>query len=126
MLHFEAALLGRLIYRMKCKFRSDKGLKNMEKTNRALLNYLKLSLENDYRYLKDCTKLSKISKFVTLPTKQMLEYTLVRTQSFAKLMCRIESVSREAAGFLKSRINIGQAWDVSMIALSIVSRIWYA
>ncbi|XP_033225113.1 uncharacterized protein LOC117178025 [Belonocnema kinseyi] len=124
MLHFEAALLGRLIYRMKCKFRSDKGLKNMEKTNRALLNYLKLSLENDYKYLMECTEMVAFSDNVILPTKQMVEYTLVRTQSFAKLMCRIENVSQEAAHFLKSRVNIGQAWDVSLIALSVVSRIW--
>ena len=125
MLHFEAAVLGRLIYRMKCKFRSDKGLKSMEKTNRALLNYLKLSLEKDYKYLKECTNMISFSNYIILPTKQMVEYTLVRTQSFAKLMCRIESVSQEAAHFLKSRVNIGQAWEVSLIALSVISRIWY-
>ncbi|XP_043465686.1 uncharacterized protein LOC122500688 isoform X2 [Leptopilina heterotoma] len=124
MLHFEAAILGRLIYRMKCKFRSDKGLKNMEKTNRALLNYLKLCLENDYKYLKECTEINSHLNYVILPTTQMMEYTLIKTQSFAKLMCRIENVSQEAGCFLKSRIITGQAWEVSLIALSVISRIW--
>lgn len=124
MLHFEAAILGRLIYRMKCKFRSDKGLKNMEKTNRALLNYLRLCLENDYKYLRECTEINAHTNYVILPTTQMMEYTLIKTQSFAKLMCRIESVSQEAAYFLKSRIITGQAWEVSLIALSVISRIW--
>ncbi|XP_051174874.1 uncharacterized protein LOC127290394 [Leptopilina boulardi] len=124
MLHFESAVLGRLIYRMKCKFRSDKGLKNMEKTNRALLNYLKLCLENDYKYLKESVEIDSYSNDVTLPTRQLIEYTLVKTQSFAKLMCRIESVSQEAAGFLNSRIITGHSWEVSLIALSVISRIW--
>lgn len=125
MLHFEAAVLGRLIYRMKCKFRSDKGLKNMEKTNRALLNYLKLCLENDYKYLKECIDINSYTNCVTLPTRQMVEYTLVKTQSFAKLMSRVENVSQEAARFLNSRIITGQSWAVSLIALSVISRIWY-
>lgn len=35
-LETETALLSRCIYRMKMKFRSDKGLKAMEKTNRFI------------------------------------------------------------------------------------------
>lgn len=122
MLPTEAAILSRLIYRMKSKFRSDKGLKNMEKVNRALLNYLKLSLEQDYKYLIDNIIHGDYS--VSLPTKQMLQYVLTRTQSFAKLMCRVETVAQIAANFLRARISLGQAWTVSIISYSVVSRIW--
>ncbi|XP_063975920.1 uncharacterized protein LOC135161874 isoform X2 [Diachasmimorpha longicaudata] len=121
-LNTEAAILSRLIYRMKSKFRSDKGLKNMEKLNSALLNYLKLSIERDYEYLKANTALNENN--ATLPSRQMAEYVLVRTQGFAKLMCRIESVAKTAADFLKTRVNLGQAWTVSAIAYSVISRIW--
>ncbi|CAD6214582.1 GSCOCG00004126001-RA-CDS [Cotesia congregata] len=117
----EATILSRLIYRMKTKFRNDKGLKNMEKVNRALLNYLKLTLENEYQYLIDNTV---ISSTVSLPTKQMLQYVLIRTQGFAKLMCRIENVSKCAATFFRGRIQIGHAWTPSTIAYAILSRIW--
>ncbi|XP_014295957.2 uncharacterized protein LOC103569720 [Microplitis demolitor] len=117
----EATILSRLIYRMKTKFRNDKGLKNMEKVNRALLNYLKLSLENEYKYLIDNVV---ISDTVSLPTRQMLQYVLSRTQGFAKLMCRIENVSKCAATFFRARIQIGHAWTPSTIAYAVLSRIW--
>lgn len=80
----EAALLSRLIYRMKCKFRNDKGLKYMGKVNKALLNYLSLALAKEYKNLIDYTEVE--GGTVTLPSRQMLEYVLVRIQGFAKLM----------------------------------------
>lgn len=121
-LHTEAALLSRLIYRMKSKFRSDKGLKSMEKVNRALLNYLNTSFDKDYKFMLDYTEVNR--GIVSLPSKQTLEYILVRIQGFAKLMCRIESMSMMAASILQSRFYIGQAWAVAMIAYAVVSRIW--
>lgn len=107
---------------MKWKLRSDKGLKSMEKINRALLNYLNLSLEREYNNLRDNIVITKDG--ISLPSRQMLQYVLVRTQGFAKLMCRIESVAMSAAEYFKNRINIGHAWTMSVIAYSIISRIW--
>ncbi|XP_014213256.1 uncharacterized protein LOC106642867 [Copidosoma floridanum] len=121
-LHAEAALLSRLIYRMKSKFRSDKGLKHMEKVNRALLNYLNMSLHKDYEILQKYTEIN--NGIVSLPSRQTLEYVLVRTQGFAKLMCRVESMAVTAASILQSRLYIGQSWTVAMIAFAVISRIW--
>lgn len=122
LLHKEAAILSRLIYRMKRKFRNDKGVKAMSKINRALLNYLSLSLEKEYENLKSYIEVD--DKYVTLPSKQMVEYVLVRTQGFAKLLIRVEEVSKHSAHFLKSRITMGHAWSVALIAYAVVSRIW--
>lgn len=121
-LHTEAALLSRLIYRMKSKFRSDKGLKHMEKVNRALLNYLNMSMEREYGLLKEYTEIN--NGIVSLPPRQTLEYVLVKTQGFAKLMCRIESTAVTAGNFLKSRLHIGQSWSIAIIAYAVISRIW--
>ncbi|XP_058792007.1 uncharacterized protein LOC131664722 [Phymastichus coffea] len=121
-MHAEAALLSRLIYRMKSKFRSDKGLKHMEKVNRALLNYLNMSLDKEYELLKECTEIN--NSIVSLPPQQTLEYVLVRTQGFAKLMCRVESTCMIAAYFFKSRLHIGQSWPIAMVAYGVISRIW--
>nr|XP_033336887.1 uncharacterized protein LOC117226537 [Megalopta genalis] len=121
-LHKEAAILSRLIYRMKSKFRNDKGMKAMSKLNRALLNYLSLCLEKEYENLRNYIEFD--CKYVKLPTKQMVEYVLVRTQGFAKLMARIEEISKHAAHFLRNRIMLGHAWPVAIIAYSVVSRIW--
>lgn len=122
-LHMEAALLSRLIYRMKTKFRNDKGLKHMEKMNKALINYLNMTLGKEYTNLKCCTE--KEDKVICLPSRQMLEYVLVRTQGFAKLMVRVEEVARYSAHFFKTRITLGHAWTISLIAYAVVSRIWY-
>jgi hypothetical protein len=122
-LNKEAALLSRLIYRMKSKFRNDKGFKYMEKVNRGLLNYLNMSLEKEYQILKEYTVLS--NEIVSLPSKQMIEYVLIRTQGFAKLMCHIESTALQAGEILKSRLHLGQFWSVAIIAYVVISRIWY-
>lgn len=122
LLHKEAAMLSRLIYRMKSKFRNDKGVKAMSKLNRAMLNYLSLSLEKEYENLRNYVELE--GTYFKIPTKQMVEYVLVRTQGFAKLMVRVEEVSKHAAHFLRSRIMIGHAWSIATIAYSVVSRIW--
>ncbi|XP_034940834.1 uncharacterized protein [Chelonus insularis] len=121
-IHKEAAVLSRFIYRMKKKFRHDKGLKSIEKVNRALLNYLHISLENEYKYLIDNTLIN--NKLTKLPTRQMLQYVLTRTQGYCMLLYRIEKVSIEAAQFFKTRIQLGQAWTFSAFIYSIISRIW--
>lgn len=120
--HTEAAILSRLIYRMKSKFRNDKGLKNMEKINRALLNYLEIKLQKEFNDLRNY--IESDGKMVNLPTRQMLEYVLVRIQGFAKLMARVESVAKQSAEFWNTRICIGHAWIISVIAYAVVSRVW--
>lgn len=121
-MHVEATILSRLIYRMKCKFRNDKGFKNIEKVNRALLNYLGLSLEKEYKNFQSYIEVD--NGVVTLPSKQMLEYVLVRTQGFAKLLTRIEEVAKYAGIFLRTRILLGHAWTVTLVAYAVISRIW--
>lgn len=108
---------------MKRKFRNDKGVKSMSKINKVLLKYLSLSLEKEYENLKNYVEIDE--KYITLSSKQMVEYVLVKTQGFAKLMLRLEEVSKHAAYFLKCRINLGHAWSTAIIAYAVVSRIWY-
>ncbi|XP_068972683.1 nucleolus and neural progenitor protein [Bombus flavifrons] len=122
LLHKEAAILSRLIYRMKRKFRNDKGVKSMSKINKVLLKYLSLSLEKEYENLKSYVEIDE--KYITLSSKQMVEYVLVKTQGFAKLMLRLEEVSKHAAYFLKCRISLGHAWSTAITAYAVVSRIW--
>ncbi|KAL0129768.1 hypothetical protein PUN28_001792 [Cardiocondyla obscurior] len=122
-LHLNAAVLSRLIYRMKSKFRNDKGLKYMAKLNKALLNYYNMSLEKEYTTLQSDLRLE--DKSYVLPSKQNVEYMLVRTLGFAKLMTRVEEISRYTSHFLKARIKLGHAWTVALIAYATTSRIWF-
>ncbi|XP_011866262.1 PREDICTED: uncharacterized protein LOC105561140 isoform X2 [Vollenhovia emeryi] len=122
-LHLNAAALTRLVYRMKSKFRGDKGLKCMTKLNKALLNYYNMPLKREYTMLR-CDLRMQDGAYV-LPSRQGLEYVLVRTQGFAKLMSRIEQVAWRASHFLKARIELGHAWSVALVAYATTSRIWF-
>lgn len=122
-LHLNATLLSRLIYRMKSKFRNDKGLKCMMKLNRALLNYYNMSLKKEYRTLQSDLRME--DGMYVLPSRQSLEYVLVRTQGFGKLFTRMEEISKYTSYFLRARIKLGHAWSVALIAYATTSRIWY-
>ncbi|KAH0945899.1 hypothetical protein HN011_001986 [Eciton burchellii] len=121
--HKEAAVLGRLIYRMKSKFRNDKGLKSMAQLNKTLITYNTLSLVDEYKTLQNY--IQKEDGILSLPSRQMLEYVLIRTQGSAKLMAKIEETARYAGHFLKARMVLGHAWSISLVAYACVSRIWF-
>lgn len=121
-LHTEATALSRLIYRMKSKFRNDKGLKSMVKLNKALINYYNMFLPEAYKNLESIIEMEDGTYI--LPSKQMIQYVLVRTQGFAKLMSQIGNTARYAAHFFKARISLGHAWSIALLAYANVSRIW--
>ncbi|XP_046396507.1 uncharacterized protein LOC124163564 [Ischnura elegans] len=130
-LHVEAALLSRIIYRMKTKFRHDKGLKLMEKVNRCLLQYLRVNLASVYGNFTSCFKtaldgehMSAFSRKVHAPSRQMLEFLILRTLGFIKLLSKAVQYCEEAAIYLQNRIYIGHSWNYALVALSIISRIW--
>ncbi|XP_034242871.1 uncharacterized protein LOC117646182 [Thrips palmi] len=120
----EAATLSRLIHRVRSMFRGDKGYKSIQKVHQCLRNFLAINLvsvyENFFRTVPwDCS-----DKEIFCPTRQMLEYVLIRTQGFAALLSRIVHTCLEAASFLKGRMNLGHHWPVALLCLSAVSRIW--
>lgn len=64
-------------------------------------------------------------KEIYCPTRQMLEHILVRTQGLVALLCRIVHTCMETAFFFKTRMSSGHNWQVSLLCLSVVSRVWY-
>lgn len=122
-LHKEAAVLSRLIYRMKNKFRNDKGLRSMIALNKTLIHYYNMFLPKAYENLQSIIEMEDESYI--LPSKQMVEYVLVRTQGFANLMAKIGNIARYAAHFFKERMSLGHAWNIAIIAYANVCRIWY-
>lgn len=120
----EAATLSRLIYRMKSMFRGDKGFKAIEKINHCLRHYLSLNLTPIYDNFFRTIPWDSSEKFLYCPTRQMLEYILVRTQGLAALLCRIVHTSMEAAFLFKTRMSTGHNWQVSLLCLGVASRIW--
>ncbi|XP_077285839.1 uncharacterized protein LOC143911011 [Arctopsyche grandis] len=121
-LHKEAAVLSRLIYKLGTKFRHDIGFSYLRRTNVALLKYLNLQLLKDIN-----TFLEVITNVIQnyFPTRQMFEFILVRLQTFSKIMSRIHVCSKKAASFYFDRIRRGDAWWLSFMPYSVLCRIWY-
>ncbi|XP_011162147.2 uncharacterized protein LOC105197467 [Solenopsis invicta] len=118
----EFAILNRLMYRMATKFRHDQGLNHMWMMRSALRKIRGMALEKEYTNLRSDLRMR--DGMHILPSRQRLEYMLLRLQGFGKLMLRIRDVSRTTAYFWLSRIKSGQAWTVATIANSLASRIW--
>ncbi|XP_021933480.1 uncharacterized protein LOC110836528 [Zootermopsis nevadensis] len=122
-LHAEAATLSRLLYRIKSKLRCDKGFKCMKKVNHGLLCYLSMDLATVFNAIKP-SPCDNGYQTMCAPSRQMLEWVLVRTQGFARLFCQVMQTCRDAAIYMKCRLRLGHMWDIALISLGIVSRIW--
>ncbi|XP_068085398.1 ABC transporter F family member 4 [Anabrus simplex] len=123
-LHMEAALLSRVLYRMKSKYRQNIGFKNIEKVNRGLLQYLSLDLFGVYSTFTALVPQVPRDPQVYLPTRQMLEWVLVRTQGFARLFCFIAQKCREAARHFHFLVTLGHTWETALLCMGLASRIW--
>lgn len=120
--HSEAAILSRLIYKLGTKFRHDIGFLFLKKTHVAVKKYLNLNLLNNLKTFSDVV--SDVMKGY-YPTRQMLEFILIRLQTFSKLMNRIEICAKKSATLYLERIRRGDAWWLSFMPYSVLSRIWY-
>lgn len=122
-LHVEAALLSRCIYRMKLKFRNCKDFKSLEKINRILLTYLEMNIKSTLKTFYGLVPPEVGSICTYLPTKNILNYVLVRLQGLAKLMCRLVETTQIALEHFKERIRLGHFWYLALIGSGIASRL---
>ncbi|KAJ8927589.1 hypothetical protein NQ314_019934 [Rhamnusium bicolor] len=122
-MYAEFTVLSRIVYRMKQKFRSAKDFKALQKINKALDNYFNMDI---LRNLKNFMHLipSRYKDETYLPTKNLLDYILIRLQGLVKLMERIIETCKIAAYLLDKRIHTGHFWKIAFIIFSIVSRIY--
>lgn len=68
-------------------------------------------------------KLNLVDTFV--PSKQLLQWLLVKLQSYGKLLHRANECCFYSATMLNHRLRTGHNWVEIMTALSMISRIWY-
>lgn len=120
-LHNESAIVSRFIYKFDKKFRNDLGYRNLKKVNTALKKYLLLNLMKDVENFISALP-SEDDQY--LPTRQMLEYLLVRIITFSKLMFRICVCSKQAAIFYLDRVKRGESHWMSLMPYALLSRVW--
>ncbi|XP_023012322.1 uncharacterized protein [Leptinotarsa decemlineata] len=119
----EFLVLSRIIYRMKQKFRSAKDFKALEKLNKALEILFKLDIQNDVTTFMELIP-PRYKDETYLPTKNMLDYLLVRFQGLTKLMERIVETCKISAFLLSMRMKTGHFWRVGFISFALVSRVY--
>lgn len=106
------------------KFRHDIGHSYVRRTNIALLKYLNFEILNDLKTFLSMLPTTSSSEMY-LPTRQMLEYVLVRFQTFAKIVFRIVICSKNAATFYFERIKRGDSAWLSLMPYTVLSRVWH-
>ncbi|KAF6208400.1 hypothetical protein GE061_016854 [Apolygus lucorum] len=117
-LHKEAALLSRFVYRMKKVFRQDKGFKYIQMLLKTLKNHLSLDLRQVITTLRDGCYESYY------PSTQMMEWGLVSVMRFSALFHRAHFLSERCASILKERFSTGHHWKLAALCLGIISRVW--
>ncbi|XP_045534690.1 nucleolus and neural progenitor protein [Papilio machaon] len=122
-LHNESALLSRFIYKYDKKFRNDIGYRIFKKINTTLRRYLMLNIIKDIENFA-LTLPNDTESDEYLPTRQMLQYVLVRLVSFSKLMLRISVCCKKAAVFYLDRVKRGESHWMSLMPYALLCRIW--
>lgn len=123
-LYAEHLLLSRIVYRMKQKFRTSKDFKSLEKLNKALRRYFNMNISSDVQTLCDLLIPEYCRNELYLPTKNVVDYILVRLQGVAKLMEYIIGTCTETGYMLNIRLYTGHFWKIGFILFSIVARIY--
>ncbi|CAD0199742.1 unnamed protein product [Chrysodeixis includens] len=122
-LHKEGAICSRFIYKYDKKFQNDIGYRNLRKVNTALKKYLSLNLLKDIEnFIAALPSVNEDELY--LPTRQMLEYVMLRIIAFSKIMLRICVCSKQAAVFYLNRVKRGESHWMSLLPYALLSRIW--
>ncbi|XP_050346700.1 uncharacterized protein LOC126771058 [Nymphalis io] len=121
-LHKESAIFSRFLYKFDKKFRNDIGYRYFKKVNVALRSFLRLPIIKDVHNFMDVLPGKNDSTLA--PTKQMLEYVLIRLMTFSKLMYRVTLCSKQAAVFYLNRIKRGESHWMCLMPFALLSRVW--
>nr|CAI5818445.1 unnamed protein product [Callosobruchus analis] len=123
-MHVEYLILSRIVYRMKQKFRSSKDFKAVVKMYKTLDNYFKINMSAYINTFMELIPHSYEDEGTYLPTKNLIDFILVRHQGLVKLLVRIVETSKLAAYLLQERIHIGHSWQCAFTLFAIASRIY--
>lgn len=127
-LNVELSILSQFLYKNHNRFRNDKChrfLKLIQKSANRFFNELKLD--------KEVLKFSgvfpipldiKNKNKIYLPTKQMLEFILVRLYGGGNLLWKLIAHCQNAGELCVQRLKLGHFWNIGLNNLSCVSRLW--
>lgn len=129
-LEVEIATLSTFIYKHHNRFRNDKGFKYLKILAKCVNRYQEMKLPelcsnyNSSMPLKIDVQICGQSKKVYFPTKQMLQYFLVRLRGACTLLAKMTVLSENAGDLLVKRLHLGHFWGLALNNMAVVSRIW--
>ncbi|XP_013398395.1 uncharacterized protein LOC106164899 [Lingula anatina] len=122
----EIFLLGRVNYKMNCQFRYERTLQRMKQVDKCLSHFLKLNLHGcldnvaqSFPRLEDFQ-----SDILHVPSRQMLEYLLVRLQGAAHLMAQTLIYCQQLELNILQHLRSGFFIPNNVFFTGLVSRIW--
>lgn len=118
------AMCLKIIFIRNVQFRTQKGFQNLRKVKTAYTKLQQLSIETIIKNLHS----SIIIDFNTiqLPSRQTIEYLLVKLQSLSKILCRIISCTKQATHKFLTILSKGFFVELVTLLLGILSGIWAA
>ncbi|XP_045474688.1 uncharacterized protein LOC123680698 isoform X2 [Harmonia axyridis] len=124
LLNIDIALLTRIVYRMKTKFRNSKDFQGLEKVKKNILIFHEMNISKKLEYLLSILPIYDYQQvIVSLPTKNMIDYILVQLQGIGKILCSVIEQCKLTFILYEHRLYLGHFWKLALIAISLVSRI---
>ncbi|GAB0092941.1 hypothetical protein DMENIID0001_079930 [Sergentomyia squamirostris] len=120
-----AARISRLISRISNSFRSSLGMKSLRKMNITLLRVKEVKIAGYLDNFLTCfpAYLTSVQE-ISLPSRQYLQFLLIRMISLVKMLCRLERLAKEITEFFLKLLNLGHFLELSTIILATVAEVW--
>ena len=123
----EFSMLNVFVYKNKNRFRNDKGFKDITIVRRSWEKMRKIQLqkivENFYDSLPIIFDVSSVAN-IYVPTRQMLQFLLVRLRGSFHLLNKLQVLCENAGDLALKRLHLGHFWNVGLMHLSLMSRLW--
>ncbi|KAL7035484.1 hypothetical protein ACKWTF_008403 [Chironomus riparius] len=119
----EVNQISQIIYLGKSQFRMMKGFQEMKKTHQAAIRFKRLNivdiLEAFNSYVAD-----DFQSEILLPSRQNLDYVLIKLQGVSKILIRIITCSRKSSRYFLGLIKMGSFYIKGSIFVSTLAKVW--
>ncbi|KAM7357409.1 uncharacterized protein ACRADG_002768 [Cochliomyia hominivorax] len=121
-----AALLSRLMARRKNSFNKMKGFKDICKLNAALCRLLRVDFKRDLDSFRNALPDLDYQEgtSVDLPSRDNLDFLLIRLIAIYELYQRISHCCLSAADYFTNQIRLSYFFEISTLLLAVIAKIY--
>lgn len=119
----EVNQISQIIYLNSNQLRMMKGFQEMKKTHQAAIRFKRLNiveiLEAFNSYVAD-----DFQSEILLPSKQNLDFVLIKLQGVSKILIRIITCSRKSARYFLGLIKMGSFYIKGSVFVATLAKVW--